>query len=155
MKFPPNSIIYEQLLYNMFGLLSIGTTIERETFKRRDASTEMMISSLKHLVIDVSSLILFSTPFVQLCFSSLVLVIQFHVQKVVHQLNVLFVCRAWTLINCLICIQHTVNISVDRTQNESSRNQSVMLLLLMRNWNLRIWLREISGSVNGFWENVN
>lgn len=51
-KFPPNAIIYEQLLYNMFKLLGIGSAEKRESFNKLDTDSEIMISSVKHLVVE-------------------------------------------------------------------------------------------------------
>lgn len=54
MKFPPNAIIYEQLLYHTFNLLGIGSRLERSSFKAGDRQTQTMQASTKHIVVDAS-----------------------------------------------------------------------------------------------------
>lgn len=50
--FPPNQLLYEQVLYNALGLLGIGTLIHRESFRTQTHKTEIMISSDKSVFID-------------------------------------------------------------------------------------------------------
>lgn len=50
MKFPPNAIIYEQLLYHTFALIGIGSRFTRDKFKIKDQNTQIMAASVKHIV---------------------------------------------------------------------------------------------------------
>ncbi|XP_053673253.1 probable tubulin polyglutamylase ttll-15 [Anopheles nili] len=47
--FKPNRLLYEQVIYNLFQLIGVGTSIRRDSFRKRHPDTEAMLSSIKNL----------------------------------------------------------------------------------------------------------
>uniref|UniRef100_A0A336L223 CSON003602 protein n=1 Tax=Culicoides sonorensis TaxID=179676 RepID=A0A336L223_CULSO len=50
--FKPNALLYEQVLYNVFGLVGIGSHVQRDSFKRQETPTEHMQSANKNIVVN-------------------------------------------------------------------------------------------------------
>ncbi|XP_060532084.1 probable tubulin polyglutamylase ttll-15 [Cylas formicarius] len=49
--FPPNRLLYQQVLYNVLGLVGVGEMLYRDSLKVRSREEETMIVSDKHLVV--------------------------------------------------------------------------------------------------------
>ncbi|XP_049529495.1 probable tubulin polyglutamylase ttll-15 [Anopheles darlingi] len=47
--FKPNQLLYEQVIYNLFRLVGVGSTTRRDSFRKRSLETEAMLSSLKNV----------------------------------------------------------------------------------------------------------
>lgn len=50
--FKQNSNLYEQVLYNVFNLVGIGSYLTRESFKKRDVEIETMLSADKNIMVN-------------------------------------------------------------------------------------------------------
>lgn len=50
--FPPNQLLYEQVLFNIMRLVGLGTALEKESLKKHETLIEKMISTDKNLVVD-------------------------------------------------------------------------------------------------------
>lgn len=50
--FPPNQLLYEQVIYHTLRLLGIGSNIYRESLRPQGLATENMISTDKNIVIN-------------------------------------------------------------------------------------------------------
>jgi tubulin monoglycylase TTLL15 len=50
--FKQNSLLYEQVIYNLFGLVGVGSYVNRENFKKLDSDTEAMLSSDKNVMVN-------------------------------------------------------------------------------------------------------
>lgn len=49
--FKPNALLYEQVLYNVFDLVGIGSNIQRDSLKRQETPIEHMQSASKNIVV--------------------------------------------------------------------------------------------------------
>ncbi|XP_058064876.1 probable tubulin polyglutamylase ttll-15, partial [Anopheles bellator] len=47
--FKPNRLLYEQVIYNLFRLVGVSSSVQRESFRRRPPDTEAMLSSPKNV----------------------------------------------------------------------------------------------------------
>nr|XP_040227578.2 probable tubulin polyglutamylase ttll-15 [Anopheles coluzzii] len=47
--FKPNRLLYEQVIYNLFQLVGVGASIQRDSFRKQPLDTEAMLTSLKNL----------------------------------------------------------------------------------------------------------
>uniref|UniRef100_A0A182NCV4 Uncharacterized protein n=1 Tax=Anopheles dirus TaxID=7168 RepID=A0A182NCV4_9DIPT len=47
--FKPNRLLYEQVIYNLFQLVGVGSSVRRDSFRKQQPDTEAMLSSLKNL----------------------------------------------------------------------------------------------------------
>ncbi|XP_050101606.1 probable tubulin polyglutamylase ttll-15 [Anopheles aquasalis] len=47
--FKPNQLLYEQVIYNLFRLVGVGSSIRRDSFRKRSLEAEAMLSSLKNV----------------------------------------------------------------------------------------------------------
>lgn len=52
--FKPNQLLYEQVIYNMFKLVGIGSVLRRESLRKRNFHTEAMMSSFKNIAVDAN-----------------------------------------------------------------------------------------------------
>lgn len=50
--FKQNFILYEQVTYNVLNLVGVGHYLSRESFKRREMETEIMISTDKNIMVN-------------------------------------------------------------------------------------------------------
>lgn len=50
--FPPNQLLYEQVIYNALGLLGIASLVYRESLRKLPLATEKMLSTDKNVGID-------------------------------------------------------------------------------------------------------
>ncbi|KAG5670970.1 hypothetical protein PVAND_001198 [Polypedilum vanderplanki] len=50
--FKQNTLLYEQVLYNMLNLVGVGSYARRENFKRFDSNTEAVLSSDKNIMVN-------------------------------------------------------------------------------------------------------
>lgn len=53
--FPPNQLLYEQVIYHTLALLGIGSNLHRESLRPRSSSTEIMISTDKNIVVNAET----------------------------------------------------------------------------------------------------
>uniref|UniRef100_A0AAG5CRG4 Tubulin polyglutamylase ttll-15 n=1 Tax=Anopheles atroparvus TaxID=41427 RepID=A0AAG5CRG4_ANOAO len=49
--FKQNRLLYEQVIYNLFQLVGVGTSIQRESFRKRTQDAEAMVSSVKNIAV--------------------------------------------------------------------------------------------------------
>ncbi|XP_049281983.1 probable tubulin polyglutamylase ttll-15 [Anopheles funestus] len=47
--FKPNQLLYEQVIYHLFQLVGVGSSIKRDSFRKQQPGTEAMLTSLKNL----------------------------------------------------------------------------------------------------------
>lgn len=47
--FLPNTLLYEQVIYNLLNLVGVGAYIQRETLHRKSTDTEIMLSADKNI----------------------------------------------------------------------------------------------------------
>ncbi|XP_035892063.1 probable tubulin polyglutamylase ttll-15 [Anopheles stephensi] len=47
--FKPNRLLYEQVIYNLFQLVGVGSSIRRDSFRKQSPDTEAMLTALKNL----------------------------------------------------------------------------------------------------------
>uniref|UniRef100_A0A182QX78 Uncharacterized protein n=1 Tax=Anopheles farauti TaxID=69004 RepID=A0A182QX78_9DIPT len=47
--FKPNQLLYEQVIYNLLQLVGVGSSIQRDSFRKQQPDTEAMLTSLKNL----------------------------------------------------------------------------------------------------------
>ncbi|KAG4068324.1 hypothetical protein HA402_007844 [Bradysia odoriphaga] len=50
--FLQNTLLYEQVIYNLLNLVGVGSTLHRESMRKRSSATESMITSLKNIVVE-------------------------------------------------------------------------------------------------------
>ncbi|XP_058799666.1 probable tubulin polyglutamylase ttll-15 [Phymastichus coffea] len=49
--YPPNQLLYEQVLYNLFALIGVGQRVRKDSLKARNVEEEDMITADKNLVV--------------------------------------------------------------------------------------------------------
>ncbi|XP_058119655.1 probable tubulin polyglutamylase ttll-15 [Anopheles ziemanni] len=52
--FKPNRLLYEQVIYNLFQLVGVGSSIRRDSFRKRAVETEAMVSSVKNIAVNAN-----------------------------------------------------------------------------------------------------